>query len=66
VVGVRHGEEALDAATRARQELQEGVTIVLGDACEPYVLEEAKLAQGEKPKELSETEVDEIKSFGTE
>ena len=29
-------------------------------------VQEAKLAQGEKPKELSETEVDEIKSFGTE
>src|ERR1039457_4685725 len=29
-------------------------------------VQEAKLAQGEKPKELSETEVEEIKSFGTE
>ena len=29
-------------------------------------VQEAKLAQGEKPKELSETEAEEIKSFGTE
>jgi acetyl-CoA synthetase len=29
-------------------------------------VQSAKLAQGEKPKELSETEVEEIKSFGAE
>jgi trk system potassium uptake protein TrkA len=40
-------EQLTAPATRARQELQEGVTIVLGDACEPYVLEEAKLAQAD-------------------
>jgi trk system potassium uptake protein TrkA len=35
------------AATRARVELSESVTVLLGDACEPYVLEEAKLGQAD-------------------
>jgi len=38
-------EQETGAASRARRELPETVTIVLGDACEPYVLEEAKLGQ---------------------
>ena len=40
-------EQETGAAHRARRELPETVTIVLGDACEPYVLEEAKLAQAD-------------------
>jgi trk system potassium uptake protein len=40
-------EQEMHAAGRARQELPESVTIILGDACEPYVLEEAKLGQAE-------------------
>lgn len=40
-------EQDTGPATRARQELPEGVTILLGDACEPYVLEEAKLSQAD-------------------
>src|ERR671934_983110 len=40
--------EQLNApAARAREELPEDVAILLGDACEPYVLEEAKLAQAD-------------------
>src|SRR5438445_4025465 len=40
-------EQETGAASRARRELPETVTIVLGDACEPYVLEEAKLGQAD-------------------
>jgi trk system potassium uptake protein len=40
-------EQDTGPATRARQELPETVTILLGDACEPYVLEEAKLSQAD-------------------
>src|SRR5207247_11000109 len=32
---------------RAKAELPRGVTFLLGDACEPYVLEEAKLGQAD-------------------
>src|SRR5437867_11795289 len=32
---------------RAKLELPEGITYLLGDACELYVLEEAKLAQAD-------------------
>jgi trk system potassium uptake protein TrkA len=35
------------AAARAAQELPESVNILLGDACEPYVLEEAKLMEAD-------------------
>jgi trk system potassium uptake protein len=34
-------------ATRARQELPEGVAVLLGDACEPYVLDEARLGEAD-------------------
>jgi trk system potassium uptake protein len=40
-------EQLPGAVARARQELPDAVAILLGDACEPYVLEEAKLAQAE-------------------
>jgi trk system potassium uptake protein TrkA len=40
-------EQDTGAATRARMELPESVTVLLGDACEPYVLEEAKLGQAD-------------------
>jgi len=40
-------EQDTGAATRARLELPESVTVLLGDACEPYVLEEAKLGQAD-------------------
>ena len=40
-------EQQTGAAHRARRELPETVTIVLGDACEPYVLEETKLGQAD-------------------
>src|SRR5712691_5077873 len=33
--------------TRAKAEIPESVTTLLGDACEPYVLEEAKLGQAD-------------------
>ncbi len=33
--------------TRSRQELPDDVNVQLGDACEPYVLEEAKLGQAD-------------------
>ncbi|MGH2555657.1 MAG: potassium channel family protein [Actinomycetota bacterium] len=33
--------------TRAKAEIPESVTMLLGDACEPYVLEEAKLGQAD-------------------
>jgi len=40
-------EQDTAAANRAREELPESVTVLLGDACEPYVLEEAKLGQAD-------------------
>jgi trk system potassium uptake protein len=40
-------EQNPTALTRARAELPKGVELILGDACEPYVLEEAKLAQAD-------------------
>jgi trk system potassium uptake protein TrkA len=40
-------EQKTGAAARARRELPDTVTIQLGDACEPYVLEEAKLGQAD-------------------
>jgi trk system potassium uptake protein len=40
-------EQATGPAARAKAELPPTVTIVLGDACEPYVLEEAKLGQAD-------------------
>jgi trk/ktr system potassium uptake protein len=40
-------EQLKIAAARAAQDLPEAVTILLGDACEPYVLEEAKLMQAD-------------------
>jgi trk system potassium uptake protein len=40
-------EQEKAAAARAAHDLPEAVTILLGDACEPYVLEEAKLMQAD-------------------
>lgn len=40
-------EQDTGALDRARKELPEGVSVLLGDACEPYVLEEAKLAEAD-------------------
>ena len=40
-------EQDKAAAARAAHDLPEAVTILLGDACEPYVLEEAKLMQAD-------------------
>lgn len=40
-------EQETAPAARARQDLPEGVRVLLGDACEPYVLEEAKLGQAD-------------------
>ncbi len=40
-------EQETSPATRARHELPDSVTVLLGDACEPYVLEEAKLGQAD-------------------
>lgn len=40
-------EQEKEAAARAAHDLPESVTILLGDACEPYVLEEAKLMQSD-------------------
>src|SRR5262249_60107676 len=40
-------EQDTGAVARARAELPAGVTVMLGDACEPYVLEEAKLGQAD-------------------
>ncbi|MBA3739085.1 MAG: TrkA family potassium uptake protein, partial [Actinobacteria bacterium] len=40
-------EQNTAVATRARRELSESVTVVLGDACEPYVLEEAKVGEAD-------------------
>src|SRR5207248_2462860 len=40
-------EQFTGAGEKARRELPQSVTVLLGDACEPYVLEEAKLAQAD-------------------
>jgi trk system potassium uptake protein TrkA len=40
-------EQNTAVATRAARELPDGVRVVLGDACEPYVLEEATLAEAD-------------------
>jgi trk system potassium uptake protein TrkA len=40
-------EQEKTAAARAAHDLPEAVTVLLGDACEPYVLEEAKLMQAD-------------------
>jgi trk system potassium uptake protein TrkA len=40
-------EQETGPAARARQDLPETVRVLLGDACEPYVLEEAKLGQAD-------------------
>src|SRR5262245_63568583 len=40
-------EQETAPAARARQDLPENVRVLLGDACEPYVLEEAKLGQAD-------------------
>jgi len=40
-------EQETAPATRARHELPDSVTVLLGDACEPYVLEEARLGQAD-------------------
>jgi trk system potassium uptake protein TrkA len=40
-------EQDTEAATRARAEVPVQVTVLLGDACEPYVLEQAALASAD-------------------
>ncbi len=40
-------EQDTAVAARARRELPEGITVVLGDACELFVLEEAKLGEAD-------------------
>src|SRR5918912_1368552 len=40
-------EQDKSAATRAAMEVPETVNVLLGDACEPYVLEEAKLGEAD-------------------
>src|SRR5688500_19054136 len=40
-------EQDTHVASRARKELPDRVTVVLGDACEPYVLEEASLGEAD-------------------
>jgi trk system potassium uptake protein TrkA len=40
-------EQDTAAAARAGRELPAAVTVVLGDACEPYVLEEAKVGEAD-------------------
>jgi trk system potassium uptake protein len=40
-------EQDTTVMSRAKAELPRGVTFLLGDACEPYVLEEAKLGQAD-------------------
>jgi trk/ktr system potassium uptake protein len=40
-------EQDTGTAARARAELPPSVTVLLGDACEPYILEEAKLGQAD-------------------
>jgi trk system potassium uptake protein len=40
-------EQDMTVASRARKELPAAINVLLGDACEPYVLEEAKLAEAD-------------------
>jgi len=40
-------EQDTSVISRARAELSAGVKFLLGDACEPYILEEAKLGQAD-------------------
>jgi trk system potassium uptake protein TrkA len=40
-------EQDTGVAARATRELTDSVRVLLGDACEPYVLEEAKLAEAD-------------------
>jgi trk system potassium uptake protein TrkA len=40
-------EQDTAAAARASRELAAAITVVLGDACEPYVLEEAKVGEAD-------------------
>jgi trk system potassium uptake protein TrkA len=40
-------EQDKGTLTRAKAEIPEGVNTLLGDACEPYVLDEAKLGQAD-------------------
>ena len=40
-------EQETEPAARARHDLPEGVRVLLGDACESYVLEEAQLGQAD-------------------
>ena len=40
-------EQETKPAARAKQELPSSVNVLLGDACEPYVLEEAKLGEAD-------------------
>jgi trk system potassium uptake protein TrkA len=40
-------EQDKAAATRAAMDVPDTVTVVLGDACEPYVLEEAKVGEAD-------------------
>src|SRR5919201_6261961 len=40
-------EQDTGVISRARAELPSGVNFLLGDACEPYILEEAKLGQAD-------------------
>jgi trk system potassium uptake protein len=40
-------EQSTATLARAKEEIPESVNTVLGDACEPYVLEEAKLGQAD-------------------
>ena len=40
-------EQDKTALARAKREMPPGVTILLGDACEPYVLEEAKVVEAD-------------------
>ncbi len=51
LAGRRHDVTLIEqdkvAAARAAQDLPEEVNVLLGDACEPYVLEEAKLMEAD-------------------
>jgi trk system potassium uptake protein TrkA len=40
-------EQSTATLARAKEEIPESVTTLLGDACEPYVLDEAKLGQAD-------------------
>src|SRR5712691_12981524 len=40
-------EQDTRVVERARHEVPPGVTVILGDACEPYVLEEAKVGEAD-------------------